>query len=78
MSSFFNSNVFVEIGEAIGNIGKRLWPRASRGERMSESFRRLRDTGPTLRLDATSETQSHVSQDVIEGTFRIVRDEEDA
>ena len=77
MFNGFNSDVFVEIGEAIGDIGRSLWPRASRGQRMRETFHRLRDTSPTLNLDAASQREGRPDKDVIEGSFRIVGDEEE-
>jgi hypothetical protein len=78
MTSRFNSNVFVEIGEAIGNVANRHWPRSSRAERLSESFQRLRETGPTLKLGEAGQEEVQVDNGVIEGTYRIVSHEEEA
>jgi hypothetical protein len=76
MFNIFNSNVFVEIGEAIGNVGQRLFPRPYRARAMDEAFRRyLLDPLP---LSVSNQPQRPVKPEeiVIEGSFRCL-DEED-
>ena len=77
MFNIFNSNVFVEIGEAIGNIRKRLFARRSHAEVLDETFRRyLQDPIPLhLPKEAGKSTKADESI-VIEGTYRVLDKEE--
>jgi hypothetical protein len=76
MFNIFNSNVFVEIGEAIGNIGKRLFPHRSHAEALDEAFHRhLQDPLP-LHLPDKAEKPAKLDEGVIEGTYRVLDKEE--
>ena len=76
MFNIFNSNVFIEIGEAIGNVGKRLFPRRSHAEALDEAFRRnLRDPLP-LHLTDQAGDSAKPSEIVIEGNYRVIDEEE--
>jgi hypothetical protein len=76
MFNIFNSDVFVEIGEAIGNIRKRIFPRRSQADALDEAFRRhLQDPIP-LHLPDKTEKPARPDEGVIEGTYRILDKEE--
>jgi hypothetical protein len=76
MFNIFNSNVFAEIGEAIGDVGKRLFRRRSQAEALDEAFRRhLQDPLP-LHLPDKAERPAKPDESVIEGTYRIIEKEE--
>jgi hypothetical protein len=80
MFNIFNSNVFVEIGEAIGNVGKRLLSRGSHAETLDQAFRRaLQDPLPLhLRLPNQAEKPVKPEEIVIEGSFRVLDEEEES
>jgi len=76
MFNIFNSNVFVEIGEAIGNIGKRLIPRRSHAQALDEAFHRhLQDPIP-LSLPSKATRSAQCDETVIEGSYRVLDEEE--
>jgi hypothetical protein len=71
-----NSNVFVEIGEAIGNVARRLVRHHSQAEILDETYHRLLQDPPRLRLpERTGETEAHTGT-VIEGTFHVIEKED--
>jgi hypothetical protein len=76
MLNIFNSNVCVEIGEAIGNIRKRLFPHRSHAEALDEAFRRYLANPIPLHLPARTGQPTKPSETVIEGTFHVVDEEE--
>jgi hypothetical protein len=76
MFSIFNSNVFAEIGEAIGNVGKRLFHRRSQAEALDEAFRRHMQDPLPLHLPDKAERPAKPDGIVIEGTYRIMEKEE--
>jgi len=72
----FNSNVLVDIGEAIGNIGKRVFPRRSHVEALDEAVRRyLQDPIPLCLPDKAGEANGSREAD-IEGSYRVLDEEE--
>ena len=76
MFNIFNSNVFVEIGEAIGNVGKKFLRRRSHADEMEESFRRHLAAPLEVHLPAPGETPPGPRGIVIDATFRVIDEEE--
>jgi len=76
MFNIFNSNVFVEIGEAIGNIGRRLFPSRSHAQALDEAFRRHLQNPIPLHLPEKAGEATKADEDVIEGTYRVLDKEE--
>ena len=76
MFNFFNSNVFIEIGEAIGNIGRRLRPRPTHADQLDEAFRRYLQSPIHLNLPDREQESRAPGETVIEGVFRVIEEEE--
>ena len=76
MFNIFNSNVLIEIGEAIGNVRKKLFQRRSHAEELDKSFRRHLLEPLPIKLPDISEQTSKPGDDVIEGVYRVVEEEE--
>jgi len=76
MFNIFNSNVFVEIGEAIGNVGKKLLRRRSHADEMEASFRRYLAAPLQVRLPDPGESPTTPGEIVIDATFRVLDEEE--
>jgi len=75
--NIFNSNVLIELGEAIGNVRKKLFQCRSHAEELDKSFRRhLLDPLP-INLPDINEQISKPDDDVIEGVYRVIEEEED-
>lgn len=77
MFNIFNSNVFVEIGEAIGNVGKKLSRRRSHADELEASFRRHLAAPLELHLPAPGADPPAPGDIVIEATFRVMDEEEE-
>jgi len=73
--NIFNSNVLIEIGEAIGNIGRRL-KRRSNPELVEQSFRK-RLAEITVDLPDTSGLFVEPEGEVIDAQYTVVDDEEE-
>jgi hypothetical protein len=74
MFNIFNSNVFVEIGEAIGNLGRKV-RRRSNPELVDRLFRkRLAQT--SVELPIAPGRFAEPEGDVIDVEYRILDDEE--
>ena len=76
MFNIFNSNVFVEVGEAIGNVGRRLLHRHSQAEQMDESFHRHLQDPLHIAFPSSGEAPCKPEGIVIEGVFREITGEE--
>ncbi|MBC7238494.1 MAG: hypothetical protein H5T71_00120 [Chloroflexi bacterium] len=76
MFNIFNSHVFIEIGQAIGNVGGKLFGHG-RAE-MVESIlkRRLREAS-ALSLPELSEPVSRPQEEAIEASYRILAEKEE-
>ncbi len=74
MLNIFNSNVLIEIGEAIGNVGRKLSPRHSHADEMEDSFRRYLQTPLHLELPCHDGTPGMTENVVIEAQFRVVEE----
>ena len=77
MFNIFNSNVFIESGEAVGNVKRRLFPRRTHADQMEESFRRYLQSPIHLNLPDREETTGSAGDIVIEGVFTVVEEEEE-
>lgn len=77
MFNIFNSNVFVEIGEAIGNVSKRLFPHRSQADALDQAFRRHMQDPLSLHLPDEAGQPIKPSEIVIEGSFRVLDEEEE-
>lgn len=77
MFKFFNSNVLINIGEAIGNIGSAVFKKPKRNaEIVDQAFKKMLASGslPPLRL---GENDDRVEADnVIDATFRVLGEED--
>lgn len=74
MFNIFNSNVLIEIGEAIGNLGRRVKKR-SNPELVDRIFRkRLSQTA--IELPSSPGRFTEPKGEVIDVTYRIINDEE--
>lgn len=77
MFNFFNSNVWFEIGEAIGNVRRILLPRRNHADEMDAAFRRHLQTPIRLKLPDRTETFCKPEDIVIEGIFTVVEEEDE-
>lgn len=75
MFNFFNSNVWIEIGEAIGNIGKQVKRRKSNPELVDQIFRR-RLAQSTFELPLKSGEPAEPKNAVIDVEYRILDEKE--
>ena len=75
MFNFFNSNVFIEIGEAIGNVGKVIKKRGD-PELVEGILKRRLAEALHLTLPMPDETVSQPDESVIEGSFRVLSERE--
>jgi len=76
MFNIFNSNVFIEIGEAIGNLGRKVFKRRTHADELDEAFRRHLQSPISLDMPSRTEAPSKPGDIVIEGVFRVVEEEE--
>lgn len=74
MLEIFNSNVFIEIGEAIGNVGRRLLrKRRDRAELVDTAYRNLlTERTPALNLALSADRDSEPRGEIIEATYRVL------
>lgn len=77
MFNIFNSSVLIEIGEAIGNIGKRLRRHSSHAEALDEAYHSYMQNPIRLHLPDKAGNPVKPSDNVIEGTFRVIDEEDD-
>jgi len=78
MFNIFNSNVFIEIGQAIGNVGGKL---LGRGKTKAELVgcileRRLREAS-ALSLPDMDEPMSRPQEEMIEADYRVLSEKEE-
>ena len=80
MFNIFNSRVFVEIGEAIGNVGRRLFAGGSNAESLDEAFKRALQDPLPMHLQPPDKTASpeRPNEFVIESNFRVLDPEEES
>ena len=78
MVNIFNSNVFVEIGEAIGSLGKKILGRRTHADELDEAFRRHLLSPISLEMPDRAEAPCKPGDIVIEGVFRVINEEEAA
>ena len=76
MFNFFNSNVLIEIGEAIGNVGKKIRRRRGHADEMEASFRRYLAAPLELHPPCPGERPRAPEGIVIEASFRVLDEEE--
>ena len=73
MFNIFNSNVFVEIGEAIGNVGRKaLRRKLSNPQLVDEAFRRRLERAPEVEIPLTSGPVVEPDDDVIDVEYRVL------
>ena len=77
MFNIFNSNVFIEIGEAIGNLGRRVLKRRTQADELDEAFRRHLQSPISLEIPDRDEALRTPEDIVIEGVFRVIDEEEE-
>ncbi len=77
MFNIFNSSVFVEIGEAIGNVGKAVFGRKSAHvELVDQAFRRRLERIEQLEFPRQGQ-RAKPHSDVVEASFREVSSEQE-
>ena len=77
MFNIWNSNVFVEIGEAVGNVASRaLGRRGGHPDLVEKLFRRHLQESQVLDLPLLAQSREKPSEEVIEGSFRALAEEE--
>ena len=77
MFKIFNSNVFIEIGEAIGNLGRKVFQRRTHADELDEAFRRHLQSPFSLQMPDREEVPCKPGEIVIEGVFRVIDEEEE-
>ena len=77
MFNIFNSNVLIEIGEAIGNLGKKVFKRRTHADELDEAFRRHLQSPISLDMPDRTEALCKPGEIVIEGVFRVIDEEEE-
>jgi len=77
MFNIFNSNVFVEIGEAIGNVGRKAFRRrTSNPELVDEAFRRRLRRATPVEVPLAPDPMAEPDDEVIDVEYRVLDDEE--
>ena len=77
MFNIFNSNVMIEIGEAIGNIGNKLFKKPKRNaEIVDQAFRNRLTSGTLPSLNLGDSAEEVDAEDVIDASFRVLDKEE--
>jgi hypothetical protein len=75
--NFFNSNVFMEIGAAIGNVGHALFDRRQRSaELVGEAFQRRLEQLPQVALPLLEGEARFPDDEVIDAHFIVLDDTE--
>ncbi len=77
MFNIFNSNVFIEVGEAIGNVGRRLLGRRSHAEQMDAAYRQHLQEPLHITLPDCDHKLRRPEGLVIEGVCRVISEEEE-
>ena len=78
MFNFFNSNVFIEIGEAIGNVGSKVFKRKRGDAELVDSiFQRRLSEGRGMALPLGEMHWGRCDEEAIEAEFRILSEKED-
>ena len=77
MFNIFKSNVFIEIGEAIGNLGRKVLRRRTHADDLDEAFRRHLASPLSLKMPDRTEVPRKPGGIVIEGVFRVIDEEEE-
>jgi len=75
--NIFNSNVFIEIGEAIGNVKSKVYRRRRDTGAVEQAFRKWLADSPRLKLPRVDCALDYPDDMTIEGTFRLLADEEE-
>ena len=76
MFNIFNSNVLIEIGEAIGNLGSKVFRRRTHADELDEAFRRHLQSPISLEMPEREDALRKPESIVIEGRFRVIDEEE--
>ena len=77
MFNFFNSNVFMEIGEAIGNVKDKVLGRRSPTAAVEQAFQKWLLESGRLKLRTADDAVGYPDDTTIEGSFRVLVDEEE-
>ncbi len=78
MFEIFGSNVFVEIGEAIGNVKRKVFRKRADPRAIEQAFQRWLAESDLPSLRSRDSAVAYPDVDVIDGTFRTVTDEEES
>ncbi len=77
MVNISKSNVFIEIGEAIGNVKSKIFGRRRDTGAVEQAFRKWLAGSPQLKLPRVDSALDYPDDMTIEGTFRVLADEEE-
>lgn len=75
MFNIFNSHVLIEIGEAIGNVKRKVVKEKSYGEAVEQAFRRHLAQGRGLDLRPADCQFSRPQDAAIDVEFRVIEEE---
>jgi len=77
MFNIFNSRVFVEIGEAIGNIGEKVMlRRRSAADQVDEAFRKRMKESRPVEIPIRQQSPVEPEEDVIDVSFVVLPPDE--
>lgn len=74
MFNIFNSNVFIEIGEAIGNVKDRVLGKRGSTDAVEQAFRKWLTDSPRPRLPFVEGGLAYPDDTTVEGSFHILVD----
>ena len=72
MFHIFNSNVFAEIGEAIGNVSEKVFPRRSAADSVDKAFRKRLSEAGRMDIPALDEPCEYPDEEVIDIPFVVL------
>jgi len=76
MFKFFNSDVFVEIGEAIGNVSERVFPHRSAVDSVERAFRRRLNEADPMDIPVLDEPRQYPRAEILDIPFVVLESDE--
>ena len=72
MFNIFNSNVFVEIGEAIGNVSEKVFQRRSAADSVDKAFHKRLNEAGRMDIPILDESCQYPDEEVIDVPFVVL------
>ena len=72
MFNIFNSNVFVEIGEAIGNVSEKVFQRRSAADSVDKAFHKRLNEAGRIDIPTLDEPCEYPDEEVIDVPFVVL------